>query len=252
MSANQSLAPAKWSNLWDVLRHVSGSKKVWFGLVAYMVLVKLVLDAFFPNALADPAQGAFFQWVPLALVSLVGFAGVLLTERTGFPDAWETLRADRRRVVYAIGAGLAFGVIAVVFDQLTHFTSYILARHGLVQQFTGYVPMFFAFSVGAVIVEVFYRLVVIPLPLWLVSNLLLHGKRQNLIFWTLAIPLSALELLFSAADVLTLPGPLLIVDAVLLYVLNLTQVVFMRRYGYFASFLVRLVFYLVWHVTYVH
>lgn len=251
MSLENTSARTKSFNLRETL-HLSGSKKVWFGLIAYFVLVKLLLDAFFPNAFADPDQAAFFQWISIAIFGVVGFVGVVLTEHTGFPDAWDALKQKPIRALYAIGAGVLFGILFVAFDMATGFTRHIVAAHGVAQQYTGFVPMALAFSAASIIVEVVHRLLIIPLLLFVISNLVLRGRWQEQIFWILAIPLSALEPLLQARDVLALPSNLSIVYAIVFYALNFVQVFMFRRYGYFSSYLMRVAFYVVWHALYAH
>ena len=134
----------------------------------------------------------------------------------------------------------------------TGFTRYIVAAHGVAQQYTGFVPMALAFSAASIIVEVVHRLLIIPLLLFVISNLVLRGRWQDQIFWILAIPLSALEPLLQARDVMALPQNLSIVYAIVFYALNFVQVVMFRRYGYFSSYLMRVAFYVVWHALYAH
>lgn len=252
MSLDNSMTRVKSFNPGYAVRHMSGSKKVWFALIGYFVLVKLALEAFFPNAFADPDQAAFFQWISIAIFGVVGFIGVVLSEHTGFPDAWTALKTNPRRVLYAAGMGLAFGALFVAFDLATGFTRYIVAAHGVAQQYTGFVPMALAFSAASIIVEVVHRLLIIPLLLFVISNLVLRGRWQEQIFWVLAIPLSALEPLLQSRDILALPSNLAPVYAVIFFGLNFVQVVLFRRYGYLSSYLMRVAFYLVWHAVYAH
>lgn len=251
MSANSPSTRVRTNQLMDALRNLSGSKKVWFVLVAFLVLTKLVLDAFFPGALADPAQAAFYQWLPLALISVVGFVGVVLSERTGFPDAWDAPISNWKRIGLPIVVGLAFSVVPVILDSMTHYTRLIDARHGLVQQYTGFVPMLLAFTAGAIIVEVIYRLVPIPLVLWLAS-LVWKQKGQDLIFWVLAVLTSVLEPLTSVQDIGVIPGLVMPLVVLNIFAFNFSQAVFFRKFGYLSAILVRVAFYVVWHAIYVH
>jgi hypothetical protein len=160
--------------------------RLWFVIVALLALTKIVLDTIFPNAFADPDQAAFFQWIPLAVISGLGLIGVLLSERTGFPDALDPRISNFRRYALPILVGFAFSILLVALDMTTHYTQLIAARHGLTQQYTGFVPMLLAFSAASVIVQVVYRLFPVSLILFLVSTLLLRGRFQSQIFWVLA------------------------------------------------------------------
>lgn len=228
---------------------LSSSILVWVALVAFMIFAKLVLNTFFPDALRDPTQAALFDWIPLSIISLLGLVGVLLSERTGFPEAWGVRISNRQRIAYPFVIGLAFGLAMVALDYATNFTSLLAAAHGLTQQYTGFIPMLLAFSVGSIIVEVIYRLFPIPLLLWLISNLILRGRWQERIFWVLAILTSTLEL---NQDWGVLSGMVLVTHQLELFALNFAQVAFFRKYGFLAAILVRASFYLVWHAIYAH
>jgi len=249
LSTPPSATPAPARGAWKL----SNSVLVWLALAACLVLVKVSLTVFFPNALADPDQAALFAWPALGIFSGIGLVGVLLSERTGFPAAWDTRISTWRRLLLPVGVGMAFGVAMTALDYATHFSQLIAANHGLKQQYTGFAPMFLAFSIGApVIVEVVYRLLLIPLLLWVISNVILRGRGQTPTFWVLAVLLSAFEPLGQASDLRVLPVPVMVIDAALQYALNLTQAAFFRKYGFLASILVRAGFYLVWHVVYIH
>lgn len=234
------------------LARLAGSVRAWLAIVVLLVLVKLVLDAFFPNAFADPDQAAFFQWIPLAVISLVGLVGVLLSERTGFPDALDARVSNLSRYVLPILIGFGFAMILVVVDLTTHYTQLVAARHGLTQQYTGFIPMLLAFSAASVIVEVVYRLFPVSLILFLVSSLLLRGRWQTQIFWVLAAVSSLLEVLTLAPDIGVIPGLAMPVVVLETYAFNFAQATFWRRYGFVAAILLRVGFYFVWHVLYVH
>ena len=251
---NASLPPTSSATANSVTspKRLSNSVFVWLVLVAYMVIVKIVLDTFLPHAFADPGQAALFGWVPLGIFSVLGLIGVLLAERTGFPDAWDKRVSVRQRILLPLLIGVAFGVLQVAIDLLTGFSQLIAARHGLTQQFTDFPSMFLIFTAAPIIVEVVYRLFLVPLVLWLVSNLLLKGKAQASLFWVLAILTSALEPLTQFPDLQILPAGLAVLLGLEYFVVNLTQAAFFRKRGFLAAILVRVGFYLVWHLMYIH
>ena len=231
---------------------VSNGTIVWGALLLYLVLVKTILAALFPDAFNDPTQAGLFSWTSLLIIGALGALGVFLSERTGFPSAWDTAVPLRKRVLGPLVVGLAFGLVLSAFDFFTHFTGYILARHGLAQQFVGYIPSFLIFSGGSILIEVIFRLLPVTLLLWLVSSLVMKGRGQSSTFWVLAFLLAALEPLSQSADILTLPLPLMLTDFAIYYGVNLTQIAYFRKYGFLASILVRVAFYFVWHTLYVH
>jgi hypothetical protein len=104
---------------------------------------------------------------------------------------------------------------------------------------------------GAVIVEVIYRLLPIPVLMWLISNVLLRGRGQSAAFWVLALLTSALEPLSQDLPALQ-AGAVLVASTqfVAHYAFNFIQAVLFRRSGFLAAIVVRMAFYLVWHIIY--
>ena len=231
---------------------ISSSYVVWLGLVLYLVLVKLIISAFLPNAFADPSQAGAFDWAPLGIFAALGLVGVWLSRKTGFPDAWDTRFSNWRRLALPLLIGAGFASLDVIADLLTGFTKLIAARHGVAQQYTDPVSMALIFTSVPYLVEVLYRLLIIPLLLLVVSNLILRGRGQSQVFWVLAVLTSALEPLSQYIDWRVLSGGLLVFYVAELFAINFAQAAFFRKYGFLAAILVRVGFYLVWHVLYVH
>lgn len=234
------------------VKSYSGSMMVWWVLVAYLFLVKILLDAFLPKAFADPSQASMFGWLPLTIFSAVGACGVWLSQRSGFPNAWGPEFSLRQRILSPFLIGAIFGLLQIGLDLWLGFTRQIAARHGVGQQYTDFPSMLLIFSAAPIIVEVVYRLLLIPLILWLVSNVILKGRAQNSIFWVLAVLTSLLEPFTQFADLQILSAGLAAFLAMEYFAVNLTQAYFFRKYGFLASIIVRVGFYLVWHVFYVH
>ncbi len=235
-----------------ILARLSGSVRVWFLLVTFIVTAKLVLTIFFPLAFADPSQAALFTWPSLAIFSVIGLVGVLLSERTGFPDAWSVRISKYWSILLPVLVGMAWAVIPILIDRLTGYTRLVSARHGLVQQYIGFWQSLISFSAGSILVELVYRLLIIPLLLWVISNLIFKKKYQEPVFWTLAILTSALEPLGQLSDLSVVSGLPFIALFSQQYLFNLTQAAFFRRYGFLAAILVRVGFYFVWHTLYIH
>lgn len=224
---------------------------VWLAVVAGLGLAKWLLG-FFPNAFADPQQAAFFTWPALIFISGLGFVGVWLAERTGFPDPLAIQVLAWRRFLLPLTVGVIFGGGYVLLDRATGFSQLIAAHHGVQQQYTGFLPMLLIFAVAAVIQTLIFRILPLSLLLWLIANWLLRGRGQAKTFWLLAILLSALEPLAQTSDLAILPLSVMAADALFYYAVCLTEASFFRQYGFLAAILARFGFYFVWHVLYVH
>jgi hypothetical protein len=225
---------------------------VWLGLMLYLGVVKVILGTWFPDAFADPDQAALFVWPAIGAYTLIGLAGAWLSDRSGFPRPWTGWVVSRRAVLVPLLSGLAFGAGLVALDLATRFTNILVASHGLTQQFTGYLPMFLIFSAAPAIVMLIYRLVPISLVHWLLAERLLKGQRREAVFWTLAVLTSLLEPLGAIDSMLLMPWLVALVYFLYLFVLNLSEATIFRRYGFLAAIAVRVAFYLVWHVIYIH
>src|SRR5438477_12306696 len=65
----------------------SRSLLIFFGIIGYLVLVKLLL-MWLPSLFRSPAQAAVFEWRFFALWAVLGSVGVHLSEQLEFPAAW--------------------------------------------------------------------------------------------------------------------------------------------------------------------
>lgn len=236
---------------------IPGSVIAWLGLVAYLMVCKYVL-MFLPPINVNIVASEF-AWSTIAIYSIIGFIGVLFSLKTGFPDALENGISNRQRFFIPMMTGAALGVLAIIIDQFTHGTKFLESQSGEAS-FNVYFPAsLFVYSGGIVLVEAIFRVFAIPFLLWLISNLILRGRGQNQTFWGLAVLLSLFEpvtqglgiiFLKSTADPMMLLFTQFVPYFITNYPLNIGQAIFFRKYGFLASFAMRLGFYLMWHVVY--
>jgi hypothetical protein len=219
---------------------------VYLGLMGFLVVVKLVLT-FLPELFRSPAQAAVFEWRFLALWTVLGSLGVVLSERTGFPDPLDERIGTRARWGVPAAIGIGLGLLAIATDAVTHWTRFVAAKMHLATIHIEFPASVLVYTGGAVIVEVIYRLFPIPLLLFLISNLLLRGRGQEKTYWILAVPLSSVEALGDLGLRELGFGTMAAVFAQD-YALNLAQAWVFRRAGFLAAIVVRVVFYLIWHV----
>lgn len=230
------------------------SIRIWLGCVAFLAAVNLYINFVGGGLEKDPRIG-LFSWPSIAIFGVVGAIGVWLSHRTGFPAAWDPRISNRERLLYPILVGLAFGVALVAHDLVFHWTDAFRRLYPELPSFNALGPFpgpLLFYSGGAIIVEVFYRLLPIPLLLWLISNLAFRGRAQDRVFWVLAGLTSLIEPL--TQDLPALQRQELVAGAsvvfVIDYALNLGQAILFRRYGFLAAILMRVATYAVWHVAY--
>jgi hypothetical protein len=221
------------------------SFSIFAGLIGYLVLVKLALTLF-PTAFRSAAQAKVFEWPWLALWTVLGAAGVALSERTGFPPAWSP-GSFRSRLLSPTLVGLGFGILAVVTDLVTGWTAVVAAKLGQPSIHIPFPASVAIYPGGAIIVEILYRLFLIPAVLWIVSKVSRGGRGQKATFWVLAALTSLAEPL---GDLGLREQGFATMAAVFVqdYALNFTQAWFFRKRGLLAAIVVRVAFYVVWHV----
>ena len=132
------------------------------------------------------------------------------------------------------------------------FTQLNAAAHGVGQQFSDPLSMLIIFSAVPVLVEAIYRLIPLPILLWLISNVVLRGRWQSPVYWLLAVPLSLWEPLTQTIVVPGIGPDVFAREVMLGFALNFSQAWFFRKQGFVSSIAVREAYYLIWHVLYVH
>ncbi|WP_080240479.1 hypothetical protein [Spirosoma rigui] len=182
-----------------------------------------------------------FDWYSVGLVALGGL-GIWLGPQTGFADLldWRVSAYERWTLPLLIGLGFAVADIAV-FKRVLH-----------PEPITGLMPFMqpfpyslLLFGSGALYTDCLYRLVPLPLLMWLIGRFLLRDERREQLFWALALLSSLVEPL----EQLMPDTPALMAYSFGTgYTMNLLQAMLFRRYGFGAGLAVRLGHYALWHV----
>jgi hypothetical protein len=145
------------------------SAGVWLILMAFLGVVELFIS--FIGTGPTAASTGVSVWPVLAGVGVAGLGGIWLSDRTGFPSGWDARVSNRQRLLYPIMIGVGFGLLQVIFDELTHMTQFLKELTGVAAFNAAFPGSLFVYPGGAIILEVVYRLVPIPILLWLISNL---------------------------------------------------------------------------------
>jgi hypothetical protein len=220
-------------------------------LIGFLAAVELFITNIGGGIERDPRAG-LFAWPMIAAVALAGLLGIWLSDRTGFPAAWgQDTVSNRKRILIPVALGISFGVIASGIDLVFHGTSFFVQQTGNSSFNVPFPGSLLFYSGGAIVVEVIYRLVTIPLLLWLISNVVLRGRAQTQVFWALALLTSLLEPLDQNMFVFQ-AGAIGLAMAQTLsdFGHNVAQAAMFRSYGFLAAILTRVAMYLVWHVLY--
>jgi len=215
--------------------------------MAFLVLVKLAIT-FVPEAFRSTAQAAVFAWPMISALGGLGLGGLWLALRCGLPGFWNPDLPASRKWLLPVLSGVGFGILAIGVDALTGWTDVIERKLGIPSIHIDFPASLLIYPGGAVIVNVIYYLIPIPLLVWLISGVLLRGRFREPVFWTVGALAAAIEPL---TQDLSYPGPAWVALLVLFsdYALNLAQVSLFRRGSFFATVLLRVSFYLIWHVV---
>lgn len=223
------------------MKDLSRSTKTYLALVVFLVAVKILFLAFPTNfPLAD--QAGAFSWLTIIIISVLGFIGLLLSRRTGFPDLWDAKVSNRQRFLIPALVGLVYGVVTILYDLRDPAPVHL--------ELPSSIP-FYAY--GATFLEILLRLFAVTFLVWLISNIILRGKWQTLAFWLAAIiaalyePLPHLTNVFNTRGIFAALGVLVTAP---LFAGNLVAAYLYRKYGFLAALTMRLSLYLLWHIIY--
>lgn len=219
---------------------------IFFGLIAYLILVKLVIT-FSPASFRSTTQAAVFEWKFLALWTILGWIGVVLSERTGFPKPWNGGISNSRRIILPLVIGILLGILAIATDWLTGWTHFVANKMHLKTIHIDFPASLAIYPGGAIIVNILYRIFTIPFLLWIISTFILKGRFQNKVFWILAILLAFVEPL-GDIGLKELGYIAMTIVFVQDYALNILESWLFRTYGFSAPIFMRIFFYMIWHV----
>lgn len=211
----------------------------YLALMLYLVLSKFLLG-YLQVTYSDRSQAAIFQWSSIAILAVIGLVGVWLADRSGFPSPWDRSISNQHRFVIPALTGILLGIVSLGVNAILHLPKIDIT----------FPVSVFVYSAGAIVVEVFYRWLPLPLLLWLISTVLLRNRGQGITFWILAVLLSTLEPLAQGRALMgmgisSVPLALTVLE---IYVANLIQAYFFRKYGFLASLVTRVSHYTVWHI----
>ena len=182
----------------------------------------------------------------------LGFLGLQLSQRLGFPALWGPAVTIRQRFLIPACAGLGTGVFFIVADQfLKRFHTLGALPH------PPFPTSLVASASAGIGEEVIFRLFLIPFWMWLISTAILKGRWQTEVFWgaavfsALAFALAHLPSVMYATGIQKVnqvPVALLAEIVLLNGALSLVAAYCFRRYGFLAAVGVHFWTDLVWHV----
>jgi hypothetical protein len=195
------------------------------------------------------SQSLLLQPVPVGVILLLGLMGVWLSDRAGLPSVPNLSEGARWRALLSVvvGSGLAFGVALFGLDTTTGLTAGAAKALG-VSWINVPLPQSLAhYGAAAVLLECVYRIFPIPLLMWLIGRVLLKGRADRPVFWTVAVLSSLVEPASQLGFARPGAAAALTMLISVTFAANLFEALEFRRYGWPAPILFRLAFYAVWH-----
>lgn len=245
MSAiNSNLKQFQWASIWERYN----SLIVWLLLVVYLGLAAFLVTNVFPVQFIDRSQSGVFETQGIIAIGVMGLIGVWLSMRTGFPNAWDTRVSNSQRLFIPIITGLLLGSLFLVTDLITDMSRLQEEHLNIQSTDVAFPASIFVYSAAAIFVEVVYRLLTIPLLLGLISIFVRSQGAREKVFWVLAILTSLIEPLTNTAASQYLAPLALTFVLVQSFAANFLQAVFFRKYGFLAAILLRVAFYIPFHV----
>jgi hypothetical protein len=230
-------------------QRVVNSAIVWLVLMAIWAFFDTLIALFPSGGRELPPEGG----VALVVFGVSGLIAIACAHRVGFPAAWDARIPARRRLFLPLAAGVVFGLLAIVIEEITRSLHILEAFLGPANvAFPG--SLFFAIS-GALKYELLFLIFPVSVLLWLISAVVLGGRGEARIFWGLAVLSALVEPLLQGVPLMILSNGAIGPAAFAAYFVhstafNFSAAVYFRRFGLLAPVLVRLGNYLVWHVVY--
>ena len=190
--------------------------------------------------------------IMIVLYGGLGWIGLLLARKLGFPDLWEPGVSNRQRFLIPALVGAATGLCFILADSIfSRIGSWGALPH------PPFPTSLVASATAGIGEEIIFRLFFIPFWVWLLSSVLLKGRWQSQVFWFVAVwaalafaagHLPALMFLLGLQQVSEIP--LLLLGEILLLngLLSLLAAFYFRQYGFLAAVGLHFWADIVWHV----
>lgn len=245
------------------MKKLFASSKIYFGLVAVLAFFAAI-NIFLP-------QGDFLPILPeeeftvskqvlafvnafimLILYGGLGFIGLKLSRKLGFPDLWDHNISHRQRFLIPALIGIGLGIFFIIVDVI------ISQFHFLGPLPHPPFPTSLVASITAAIgEEIIFRLFFISFWVWLISHVLLKKRWYNQVFWIIAVisafafaigHIPSVMIIFGMERIGEIPFLLLFKVFLLNGVLSIFTAYYFSKFGFLAPVGIHFWTDVVWHV----
>jgi len=219
------------------------SIKSYLGIFAFVIALRLILF-FVPVEYVLPNQEQMAAIPTILVIFALGLIGLRLTPKAGFAEMMDATISNKQRFLIPSLVGLGFGVVSVIFDVLQPLGADIQIK----------LPgSLLVYPIGGVLEEIMFRLLLTTFLVWFISTIIFKGKRQNQVFWIVAIVVGLFYAFLQIGGYAMLTGlrvELLVAlrFIVLIGVFFILAAYLFRKYGFLAAVSMRLADYLIFHI----
>jgi hypothetical protein len=223
-------------------------KKILSSVIAYLILfvviiiLRLLINLFHSGQTASQIIN-LTDTLSIGVIWLIGWVGVYLAPGTGFTGMWQRDISQRKRFLEPALVGAGIGILSVILDLIQPLAS---------EELVGIPASLVAYPLAGIIEEIVFRLFLTTTLVWIISNMLLRGNWQELVFWAVNVflgvfytlsQLTQYDNLFASVNLLTAAH--FFVMIALYFIL---AAFYYRRYGFLAAISMSMGNFLVWHI----
>jgi hypothetical protein len=226
----------------SILKKISPSVIVYL-IIGVVIIVLRLLISLFPAGQIPVQMVNLTDSLSIGAIWLVGWVGVYLAPGTGFAGMWQAGISNVQRLLIPALIGVGVGVVSVILDLVQP-----LGAESLIK----FPASLVAYPLGGILEEIIFRLFLTTVMVWIVSNMLLRGRWQEVVFWGVTVflgvfytlsQISVYQSLMGTVDWLTVARFFIMIG-----VYFILASYFYRKYGFLAAISMRMGDYLVWHI----
>jgi hypothetical protein len=238
--------------------HNTKNNLIAYGLLVGACLAVALVRAARPDLFLNepPSFRLFLSFRGTVVIGALGLIGLFFLNRSTLRGLWDQDLGAYQKLFVPFVVGILVGLVNVAMRRFIPVDAALASfakSEGIQPGGPSLAGAILGYFSGGILINIIYFLILIPPVVYLVSERLLKGQRQGLVFWSIAIPLALWEPLTNP------PLPLGIqafgafgAVAVIAFGIAFTmlQAWFMRIFGFVALVCVRLGLYAVTHVLY--
>jgi hypothetical protein len=187
----------------------------------------------------------------LVIYGILGFIGLTLWRKIGFPDVWDERVTNRQRFMIPAIVGALIGVVLIILDLV--FSPINEVGQIIHPPFPTSIMASLSAGIGE---EMLFRLFFISFWTWLIGKVILRGKGLTIVYWIVAVfsafahgasHMPTAMILFGVNSPSLLP-PVLLAEIILMNgILSLFGAFYFKKYGLFAPIGIHFWADIVWH-----